>query len=198
MKASLSRALLGAWLALASGPGLALSTDKDQPIEIEADFAELDDQRGVTVYKGNVVVTQGSLRLTGDLLTVNYDDDQQLQNVFLDGRPARFRQTSEKGEVTNGRGRRVEYHNKESLLILVNDAWLEQAGKQLSGHRISYDTERSVLTARAAPGSPQPAPGQTRTDRIKVIIPPKKKSESATPSAGGAPAAEPAATPPSE
>ena len=34
---------------LMSGAAGALSTDKDQPIEIEADSAELDDKKGVTL-----------------------------------------------------------------------------------------------------------------------------------------------------
>ncbi|RKZ72022.1 MAG: hypothetical protein DRQ48_01570, partial [Gammaproteobacteria bacterium] len=29
----------------------ALSTDKDQPIEIEANSADLDDEKGVTIYR---------------------------------------------------------------------------------------------------------------------------------------------------
>ena len=44
---------------------VALSTDYDQPIEIESDFAELDDVEGTTVYIGNVIVVQGSIRMTG-------------------------------------------------------------------------------------------------------------------------------------
>ncbi|MDX1519199.1 MAG: LptA/OstA family protein, partial [Gammaproteobacteria bacterium] len=53
----------------------ALTTDKDQPIEIEADAAELDDRKNVTVYTGNVIVTQGSIRMTGEKMTVYYTDD---------------------------------------------------------------------------------------------------------------------------
>ena len=61
-------ALLLAALVAGAPAARALSTDRDQPIEIEADFAELDDSRGVTMYKGNVIVTQGSLKLTGESL----------------------------------------------------------------------------------------------------------------------------------
>ena len=47
---------------------MALSSDKDQPIEIEADHAKLDDIQRVAVYQGDVVITQGSIRLNGDIL----------------------------------------------------------------------------------------------------------------------------------
>ena len=50
------------------GTAMALSSDKDQPIEIEADHAKLDDIQRVAVYQGDVVITQGSIRLNGDIL----------------------------------------------------------------------------------------------------------------------------------
>ena len=48
----------------------ALPGDSNEPIEIEADFAELDDEKGETIYVGNVIVTQGSLRMTGEKLRI--------------------------------------------------------------------------------------------------------------------------------
>ena len=39
---------------LLSDPSQAARTDKDQPISIEADWAEADDARRVTVYKGRL------------------------------------------------------------------------------------------------------------------------------------------------
>ena len=50
----------------------ALSTDKNQDIEIESNSVYLDDTKNVGVYSGNVVVLQGSIRITGDELTVYY------------------------------------------------------------------------------------------------------------------------------
>jgi len=33
--------------------------DRNQPIRVQADTAELDDLRGVAVYRGDVVITRG-------------------------------------------------------------------------------------------------------------------------------------------
>ena len=159
----------------------ALSTDSEQPIEIEADFAELDDTNGVTVYRGNVIVTQGSMRMSGDKLTVNFTDDQELKNVFLEGRPARFKQRPDNKEVdTEGEALQIEYHAKESLLYLIDGAKLNQGEKLITGHRITYDTDRSILTARKA-RSTEVAAGdadaEASSGRIRIVIPPRKKSE---------------------
>ena len=82
-------AVLGAtMLAVAWVPALALSTDRDEPIEIEARSAEADNRKRVTIYRGDVVITQGTLRITGDTVWVHYDDDNTITKAISEGRPA--------------------------------------------------------------------------------------------------------------
>ena len=50
--------------ASVSTTGFALESDKNQPIEVEADSAELDDIRNVSIYTGQVVLTRGTIRMT--------------------------------------------------------------------------------------------------------------------------------------
>lgn len=169
------------WLCLWSvhGAAYALSTDKDQPIEIEADTAQLDKGKQVTIYTGNVVVVQGSIRMTGDKLTVYYDDNQQLKDAYLNGRPAYFKQRPDgKQEDFEGWALKMEYHAAENLLHLIDQAKLKQGDQTMTGARISYDTENSILTARGASGVRQNAGTDKTTPpsgRVKIIIPPKKK-----------------------
>jgi len=167
------------WLLLAvvSGPAGALSSDSEQPIEIEADFAELDDEEGTTVYVGNVVVVQGSIRMTGDRLRVNFTPEKDLKEAFLDGRPATFKQTPDKDEDVNGEALKIEYHALENILNLIDKAKVTQGGRLFEGHRINYDTAKSIITARSARAD------QARKDeipkegsgRVRIVIPPKKK-----------------------
>src|SRR5690554_1491947 len=84
--------LLSIVLVLGNGQSWALSTDSGQPIEIEADTAELDDQKGITIYRGNVVVTQGTIRMTGEKMTVYYNKEKDLDTVIMEGTPATYRQ----------------------------------------------------------------------------------------------------------
>ena len=51
--------LISLGLAAASPTSWALPSDRDQPIRVQADSAELDDKQGVAVYRGAVVITQG-------------------------------------------------------------------------------------------------------------------------------------------
>lgn len=160
---------------LGSGNALALVTDVEQPLEIEADFAELDDAAGRTIYSGNVVVVQGSMRMTGEKLIANFDENRTLIEVFLNGRPAFFKQTPDGGKQDiEGEGLRIEYYQKKSLLYLIDKARLKQGDRLFEGYRINYDTRRSIITGRGAAQSTSSNRPASRPGRVKVIIPPKK------------------------
>ena len=174
---AIKNTVLGLGLLLLASGAWALSSDPEQPVEIQADFAEMDDQAGTTNYIGNVIVTQGSIRMTGDRLRATFDENRQLEDVFVDGRPAYFRQTPDGGkEDIEGQALQVEYHAKKNQLILIKDAQLKQGERLFEGYRINYDTARSIITGR---GDPLPAAGKKPDGkpggRIKVIIPPKTK-----------------------
>ncbi|TDJ62934.1 MAG: lipopolysaccharide transport periplasmic protein LptA [Proteobacteria bacterium] len=151
----------------------ALATDSQQPIEIQADFAELDDRDGKTIYIGNVIVIQGSIKMTGDKLRVNFSADRDLEEVFLEGRPATFKQTPDKGDDVKGEALRIEYHALKGFLHLIHKARLTQGKRLFEGDRINYDTENAVITARAAPRSTDANGRPRKRGRVRVIIPPK-------------------------
>ncbi len=161
-------------------PLLALSTDQDQPIEIEADAAELDDRTGITVYSGNVIVTQGSMYLHGNKMTITYNDDNSLKSATMLGTPASFRQTPDtksQGEI-NGKGIRIDYLPAENMLKLTEEAELTQNGKLFRAYKIDYDTEKSKMIARKAVAGETTPSGKAvgnNSGRIKVILPPRKK-----------------------
>lgn len=63
MKFAKTKALvLATGFSLLSGLAHALPSDSSQPINIQADSAELDDKRGIAIYRGDVVITQGTLK----------------------------------------------------------------------------------------------------------------------------------------
>ena len=80
------------FLTLVFNSAYCLSTDSEQNIEIEADAAEMDDVKNITTYRGNVIVTQGSIRMTGHTMTVYFDDNRDMMLVIMDGTPAKYRQ----------------------------------------------------------------------------------------------------------
>ncbi len=171
------------WLALlalcvSSAPALALSTDSDQPIHIEADRAEADDEKQVSIYRGDVVIVQGTLRITGDVVTIHYDDERQMSKMVAVGAPARFRQLPDgETEYQQARARRMEYYADDDLIILLGDAESWQGGDRIQAQRIVYDTRHGRVNA----DSQLPPSMQAGTDeqagagksRVQVTIVPR-------------------------
>lgn len=177
MKSRLPRNVGLAVLLCYTAAVAALGTDVEQPIEIEADFAELDDAAGRTTYTGNVVVIQGTMRMTGDKLIANFDEDRQLVDVYLEGTPAYFKQSPDGGKQDiEGEGLQIEYHQTKSLLYLIDKARLTQGDRLFEGYRINYDTQRGIITGRGSANAPRGNGTAEKPGRVKVIIPPKKKA----------------------
>lgn len=152
----------------------ALSSDRDQPIEIEADYAQLDDVAGVTVYKGDVVIVQGSMRMTGDLLTVHYDAGRRLEQARMDGQPATFRQRPDGAAVDDeGEALHIEYFAAKDLLVLQEQARLRQGERRFSGAEITYDTVRSLIKAYGeAPAGEKAGGSGEGGGRVRIVLPP--------------------------
>ena len=141
MKSNRKVRLLSILLAVFGSQCMALSTDSEQPIEIEADFAELDDEEGTTLYVGNVIVIQGSIRMTGDRLRVNFTEDRDLKEVYLEGQPATFKQTPDDAvHDVEGEALMMEYHALKNLLFLI-----EKAKVTVTGIIESSDYSESLL-----------------------------------------------------
>ncbi len=162
-------------LALAlGGEALALSTDKDQPIEVEADGMEIDEGKGVTTYHGNVEVVQGSIRLKADTVYI-FQSEGNTDRLEAVGDPVYFRQRPDgKQEDVRGHASRIEYNTNSELLYMVGDAVLYPGdGHKLTSQRITYDRVRAVMKAGAAVshGEKPAKPG-----RVKTILAPRKKS----------------------
>lgn len=166
--------LLG--LALA-GPVMALSTDREQDLQVEADSAELDGIEGISVYRGNVVVTQGSMRITGHTLTVHFNDGGDIELAIINGSPATYRQLPDGArDYDEARARKMEYYPHRDSVILIDRAWVKNPdGSTMTGNRIEYDTALSRVKAqgRAAPATAD-GNGEDASGRVKIIIKKKK------------------------
>jgi len=163
-------ALMGGCTLAAPRPLQALATDAAQDIEIVANASEIDDRANVTIFTGQVIVTQGSIRITGDKMTVHYNEQNDIETLVMEGTPASYRQLPDDSTVHDeARAMRMEYLKPRNLIILIDQALVKQAGGSLSGQRIEYDTALSRVRATSAPAgeAAEIKPGE----RVKIIIP---------------------------
>ncbi len=168
IKITLQSLLTSALLVCAPISALALESDVDKPIEVEADSVEIDEGENTSIYKGNVVLIQGSIRLTADRITViqNENKSDQIKAV---GRPARIIQTpKDGGKPVKGHSSRMEYYVDSDMLYLIGNAELTQDKDTFKSDRIAYDRKKSLIKGGTS------AQGK---HRVRVTIKSKKKSE---------------------
>lgn len=175
-----SKLLIGLLLLL---PTLtwALPSDRQKPINIEADHAQMDDKIGVTQYKGRAVLTQGTLRIEGDIITFYYDADKQLKKAVAQGKPAKYQQVQTKGEKpVRARGLQMEYYARSQKIYLLGDGHVIQNGDEFKGNRIEYDIAKNVVNASSAPVKIDNKVKKSN-ERIHIIINPNGTKSSSKP-----------------
>ena len=173
--------LLAAVLLASVAPAHALSTDSEQPISILADQAEHDDATRITIYRGNVVIDQGSLHITGDTVTINFDARDEVTKITAAGAPAHFRQLPD-GDTNHRKAwaKQMEYFPEQDLIMLSGDALYEKDGSRVQADRLVYDSRNSRFKALTdAAGAPTSEDGQAtekKPERVRIQIKPKKKT----------------------
>jgi len=136
---------------LATSLTYALSSDARQVIHIEADQAKLDNSQLFTTYQGNVVATQGTLKIQAEKITVHYDAQQKLKTLIAIGtekNPAHFQQQMDNDpDPVHAYAVELTYQAKQQKIILKQQARISQAGNEFKGSHIVYDASNSQITA---------------------------------------------------
>lgn len=164
-------ALLALLLCL-PGAAWALKSDRDKPMHIEADNVELDDQSGVSVYRGDVVITQGTMRITGDQVTVYTTPDAKLKRAVSVGQPATYKQRpDDKPEDVKARALAMEYFADKDTVVLTDEARLWQGPNTFVSKKIIYDVANDRVDAGKQSGG----------DRVRITIHPEKRDGAGSP-----------------
>jgi len=193
MRARPPRLLLAALrLALAAALAAPLvaaaeKADREKEIQVLADRLAADDARKEAVYEGNVVITQGTMRITSAKIVVR-EDPEGYRTYVATGAPVTFRQKRDKvDDWIEGYAQRAEFDDRSEQLKLYSGARLKSSQGELTGDFISYDRGKEFFEVTgAAPGAPA-VPGS----RVKATIIPQKKDAEGK---AQAPAAQPPVT----
>ncbi len=130
--------------------------DRDKPTVIDSDTLNHDEQRQVTIFTGNVVLTKGTLNLRGDRMELWQDEAGNYFGI-VNGKPARFRQKREGlNEFIEGESLTLDYDGKTETVVLIGNAIMRRLEgdvlkDQVSGDRLTYNnvTERYLVESGA-------------------------------------------------
>jgi lipopolysaccharide export system protein LptA len=156
-------------------PALSERADRGKPINVEADQLSVDEAKQVSVFTGNVTLTQGSLTLRADKLVIKQDSDG-FNAATAHGNPARFREKLDgQNEYLEGWAERIEYDGRANKVQFFNSARLKRGQDEVQGNYIAYDGKTEIFQASGA------KEGEGR-GRVRAIIQPKnQESASSTP-----------------
>ncbi len=127
-------------------PSNAKTSDFEQPIDVKANRSEFDEKAGVQSLIGNVRITQGTMRITADRITVSLQDNK-LSVIKGEGSPITFRQENDAGEVVTGECSRITYDAANGRLTLEGDATLSEPKQNLRSEKIIFDSITQTVVA---------------------------------------------------
>ncbi len=133
-------------LALAIAlPAQALQSDRQQDMDIGADWTDATlGENGRALLKGNVQITQGSLKIESSTATVERSAGA-INRAELEGSPARMQQALDSGGQMQARARKIDYDVINEVLLLTGDVVVTQPEGDLRGERIRYDLKSGRL-----------------------------------------------------
>ena len=161
------RKQLAATILLGSLVGVSISAyalpeDSNQAIKLLADKATYSERTGVTSYTGNVIITQGTLRLTANDITVNLSPSRSINSAVATGSPATMQQvvTKEKG-LAKGQANKIDYNAVSGIITLTGNAKLVQNGASFAGNVFRYSLKAGDVEATAG-----------GNQRVELVFPP--------------------------
>lgn len=165
---SISQILSAAALLLLSSMAVAMPDDKDQPIELTADSADINEAKNISIYSGNVDLRQGSMQILSDTLTVHHSDNGA-EKVIAVGKPVHFKQQTTDGPV-KAKANTIEYYVDADEVKLKGNAWVKQVKDTMESDRITWDrTKGRIKGGKAASGG--------AGSRVKFTIKPRNNDK---------------------
>jgi lipopolysaccharide transport protein LptA len=107
-------------------------------------------------FDGNVRITaepRGNLR--SDTAVVEFRDNH-IARATITGKPAQFEQKlRDTGQLAQGHANEIVYDMDAGTVVLTQDAWLSNAGKEISAPMLTYNVKEQNVKAATAPGTDQ-------------------------------------------
>ena len=161
------------WTVLAT----ALESDRSQPIQISADAVSIDQKKGVNRYSGNVVLTQGTLVITANEVTVRYRAGE-IEKVKANGNPVTFKERLDNhAEDISASAKRLEYNALKSEIDLFEQVSVSQGSDEFHSAVLHYNLKDGTLAAEGE----KSADGQSPKERVQSILQPRKPIKTPTP-----------------
>lgn len=133
---------------------LAAKKDLEQEITIKSQRQAADLKNKIASYLDDVNIQQGSISIKADIVQVFSNKDNasaDKADVYLaKGKPAIFQQELEDGSLISLQADEIKYQPSINSITVSGNAIVKQAGSEVSGSKITYNTLSEKLEAESS------------------------------------------------
>lgn len=137
--------------------------DFDQEIIIKSQRQAADLKNKIASYLDDVSITQGTLKITADLVQV-FQAVKDAETYVAKGDPAIFEQLLADGSKIILQANEIVYEPTIHMVTISGNALLQQAGSEVRGSKINYNILTEKLEAES-----------NTDDTVTTILKPKQK-----------------------
>jgi len=151
IKSIIKGVLLSSLLFTIAAPVNAAKKDLIQEITIKSKRQSADLKNKVASYLDDVSINQGSISIEADIVQVYSQIDNQTNEksdtYLAKGKPAVFKQQLEDGSLISLQANEIKYQPDLHIITVSGNAQVKQAGSQVTGETITYNTSSEKLEA---------------------------------------------------
>lgn len=173
-------------------PALARQDDRNQPIHVvhAESFDGYNQPNTVSTFTGNVLITQGTMKLTGEVAKIyTAKEDTSVDHIIVTGTPQKrphIEQIDDNGNLMTGDADQLYYDNVNGIAVLTGNAFVHQQNKgDARGAKLTYNTQTNYMVGESNGAGPVT---MTFLPKQKPLPPPKHGAAPATPPAPAKPA----------
>lgn len=148
---------------LVTGTAIARSSDRNQPMDIEAARSDCGlGENATCTFSGQATITQGSLRIVSEKAVVTQVAGKPSHAQFSGG--VRLQQDMDDGDHIDARSNSVDYDMRNEVIVFTGNVSIAQQRGSLSGERVVYNLKTGQLESGGGSGG----------GRVKMRILPKQ------------------------
>tara|TARA_R110001583_G_scaffold10698_5_gene49091 strand:- start:10683 stop:11234 length:552 start_codon:yes stop_codon:yes gene_type:complete len=140
---------------------LALESDYEKLISVSSVSQHAKMKSNTTIFSEDVLLTQGTIKITGDKLTVIRGELPNHEIMIADGQMATFYQMQDDGKPFEAEAEKIHYDVAKSKITLSGNAQIKQLDSQINGSKITYFLETEELLVESKKGT---------TQRVKTVF----------------------------
>ncbi len=144
---------------------LALKTDRQQQLLVNADATDGTLGDGLAILRGNVEIHQGTLLVKADVAEVEKADGK-VREVVLTGSPVVLQQEIENAGLVRATAEKITYKVATGIVILTGAADVNHPQYQISGEVLIYDLNNQHFQGSGGDGN-----GRIRIEMAPEVVP---------------------------